>query len=147
MSTGLSDDLISKCLTKSRYHPSDQLQDDGKCVICLVRISYMFPFVKDHTHAYCSSFCYIFLLLMIIFSLNSCILKSSSRSLSLSPLICVSIFLQEEYKNMEDIIGTLKCGHDFHVDCVRKWLSIKNLCPICKASATDDDNVKDKLST
>lgn len=48
---------------------------------------------------------------------------------------------------MEDIIGTLKCGHDFHVDCVRKWLSIKNLCPICKASATDDDNVKDKLST
>ncbi|KAI3447603.1 hypothetical protein Pfo_004268 [Paulownia fortunei] len=76
--TGLSDGLISKCLTESIYCSSGQFQDDGKCVICL-----------------------------------------------------------EEYKNMDDV-GTLKCGHDFHVGCIRKWLSMKNLCPICKASAMDD---------
>ncbi|KAI3473255.1 hypothetical protein Pfo_029847 [Paulownia fortunei] len=79
VSTGLSDGLISKCLTESIYCSSDIFQDEGTCVICL-----------------------------------------------------------EEYKNMDDV-GTLKvCGHDFHVGCIRKWLSMKNLCPICKASAIDD---------
>ncbi|KAL8036179.1 hypothetical protein ABFS82_12G140000 [Erythranthe guttata] len=86
VSTGLSEDLISKCLTESIYYVPDQLQDHGKCVICL-----------------------------------------------------------DEYKNMDNA-GALKCGHDFHVGCIRKWLSIKNSCPICKASAVDD-SVKDKSST
>ncbi|XP_024634339.1 nuclear pore complex protein NUP98B isoform X1 [Medicago truncatula] len=45
----------------------------------------------------------------------------------------------EEYKNM-DSIGTLEtCGHDYHVSCIRKWLSMKNLCPICKVSALPDE--------
>ncbi|TKY62166.1 E3 ubiquitin-protein ligase MBR2 [Spatholobus suberectus] len=45
----------------------------------------------------------------------------------------------EEYKNMDDV-GTLKtCGHDYHVSCVKKWLSMKKLCPICKASALPED--------
>ncbi|KAH6798792.1 hypothetical protein C2S51_035276 [Perilla frutescens var. frutescens] len=87
VNTGLSDGLISKCLTPSIYCSSDQLQDEGTCVICL-----------------------------------------------------------EEYKYMDDV-GTLKCGHDFHAECIRKWLSVKNLCPICKASAVDDDNIKEELST
>ncbi|GFY93341.1 RING/U-box superfamily protein [Actinidia rufa] len=82
VSTGLSEDLISKCLTESIYCSSDHFQEEGKCVICL-----------------------------------------------------------EEYKNMDDV-GTLRrCGHDFHVGCIRKWLSMKNLCPICKASA---DHAKEK---
>ncbi|XP_071908224.1 uncharacterized protein [Coffea arabica] len=82
--TGLSEDSLFKCLTESIYCSSDQLQEEGTCVICL-----------------------------------------------------------EEYKNMDNV-GTLRsCGHDFHVGCIRKWLSIKNLCPICKASALDD-NVKEE---
>ncbi|GFP83763.1 probable E3 ubiquitin-protein ligase hip1 [Phtheirospermum japonicum] len=81
VSTGLSDGLVSKCLTESIYCSSDVSQDEGTCVICL-----------------------------------------------------------EEYKNMDDV-GTLKgCGHDFHVGCIRKWLSMKNLCPICKSAAVDDNN-------
>ncbi|KAK9289834.1 hypothetical protein L1049_007994 [Liquidambar formosana] len=44
----------------------------------------------------------------------------------------------EEYKNMDDV-GTLKaCGHDYHVGCIKKWLSMKNSCPICKASVVAD---------
>ncbi|XP_071709772.1 uncharacterized protein [Rutidosis leptorrhynchoides] len=39
----------------------------------------------------------------------------------------------EEYANMDDIGMLRVCGHDFHVGCIRKWLSMKNLCPICKA--------------
>ncbi|KAI3677128.1 hypothetical protein L1987_86749 [Smallanthus sonchifolius] len=74
VSTGLSENLISKCLRESIYCSSDQTQEEGTCVICL-----------------------------------------------------------EEYANMDDI-GMLKgCKHDFHVGCIKKWLSMKNLCPICKS--------------
>ncbi|KAJ0480866.1 putative transcription factor C2H2 family [Helianthus annuus] len=72
--TGLPDHLISKCIQESIYCSSDQIQDEGTCVICL-----------------------------------------------------------EEYANMDDVGMLRVCGHDFHVGCIRKWLSMKNLCPICKA--------------
>lgn len=26
----------------------------------------------------------------------------------------------------------LDCGHEYHVACIKKWLSKKNSCPICK---------------
>ncbi|XAR69059.1 hypothetical protein NMG60_11000517 [Bertholletia excelsa] len=79
VSTGLSEDMILKCLTESIYCSSDQFQEEGTCVICL-----------------------------------------------------------EEYKDMDDV-GTLKtCRHDFHVGCIRTWLSMKNLCPICKSCALAD---------
>ncbi|KAL5216327.1 hypothetical protein ABZP36_007728 [Zizania latifolia] len=41
---------------------------------------------------------------------------------------------QEEYVDGDDL-GTLDCGHDFHVGCVRQWLLVKNMCPICKNTA------------
>lgn len=44
----------------------------------------------------------------------------------------------EEYVN-EAQIGTMKnCGHKYHADCIKKWLLMKNLCPICKAPARKD---------
>ncbi|GKV16427.1 hypothetical protein SLEP1_g27069 [Rubroshorea leprosula] len=44
------------------------------------------------------------------------------------------IVCQEEYKNQEKI-GTLDCGHEYHADCLKKWLLVKNVCPICKTEA------------
>lgn len=44
------------------------------------------------------------------------------------------IICQEEYKNQEKI-GTLDCGHGYHADCLKKWLIVKNVCPICKSEA------------
>ncbi|XAR64049.1 hypothetical protein NMG60_11024250 [Bertholletia excelsa] len=41
---------------------------------------------------------------------------------------------QEEYNDGEDI-GTLECGHEFHTNCIKQWLMLKNLCPICKTTA------------
>lgn len=41
---------------------------------------------------------------------------------------------QEVYSDGENI-GTLDCGHDFHSECVKQWLTHKNLCPICKTTA------------
>ncbi|KAJ9166260.1 hypothetical protein P3X46_021037 [Hevea brasiliensis] len=40
---------------------------------------------------------------------------------------------QEEYNDGEDV-GTLDCGHDFHTDCIKQWLMLKNWCPICKTT-------------
>ncbi|XP_065855501.1 probable E3 ubiquitin-protein ligase HIP1 [Euphorbia lathyris] len=45
----------------------------------------------------------------------------------------------EEYEDRVDV-GSLKiCRHDYHVSCIRKWLSMKNSCPICKGSAVPDN--------
>ncbi|XP_071688362.1 uncharacterized protein [Rutidosis leptorrhynchoides] len=74
VNTGLSEDMISKCLRESIYCSSDQIQEERTCVICL-----------------------------------------------------------EEYANMDDVGMFKGCKHDFHVGCIKKWLSIKNLCPICKS--------------
>ncbi|KAK2368063.1 RING-type E3 ubiquitin transferase [Trifolium repens] len=41
---------------------------------------------------------------------------------------------QDAYKYQENI-GTIQCGHEFHVDCISKWLKLKNQCPICKSEA------------
>ncbi|KAL1207746.1 putative E3 ubiquitin-protein ligase RHG1A [Cardamine amara subsp. amara] len=40
---------------------------------------------------------------------------------------------QEEYKEGEEM-GKLECGHDFHSQCIKEWLKMKNLCPICKTT-------------
>jgi E3 ubiquitin-protein ligase RNF38/44 len=89
VSTGLSEDEMSKSLTNTIYCSSDLMQEEEEeaeeetCVICL-----------------------------------------------------------EEYKDMEDV-GTLKaCSHHYHVSCVRKWLSMKKVCPICKAPALPDNNME-----
>ncbi|KAG1346808.1 putative E3 ubiquitin-protein ligase ZFP1 [Cocos nucifera] len=44
------------------------------------------------------------------------------------------IICQVEYDGKERI-GILDCGHNYHADCIKQWLLVKNLCPICKASA------------
>ncbi|KAF6155936.1 hypothetical protein GIB67_039267 [Kingdonia uniflora] len=44
------------------------------------------------------------------------------------------IICQVEYENQE-MIGTLDCGHEYHADCVKQWLRVKNVCPICKVPA------------
>ncbi|KMT13083.1 hypothetical protein BVRB_4g086250 [Beta vulgaris subsp. vulgaris] len=44
------------------------------------------------------------------------------------------IICQDEYEN-NDKLGTLACGHEYHVDCLKKWLLLKNVCPICKSAA------------
>uniref|UniRef100_A0ACD5VCB6 Uncharacterized protein n=1 Tax=Avena sativa TaxID=4498 RepID=A0ACD5VCB6_AVESA len=44
-------------------------------------------------------------------------------------LVCL-----EGYKD-NDLLGILKCGHDFHSGCIKKWLQVKNVCPVCKQAA------------
>ncbi|KAM6550385.1 hypothetical protein CsatB_000193 [Cannabis sativa] len=44
------------------------------------------------------------------------------------------IICQDEYKNLEKI-GILNCGHEYHAECLKRWLLIKNVCPVCKSEA------------
>lgn len=41
---------------------------------------------------------------------------------------------QENYQNRDKIV-TLDCKHEYHPECLEKWLVIKNICPICKSEA------------
>ena len=50
------------------------------------------------------------------------------------------IICREEYQNHEKIVF-LDCGHEYHADCLKKWLLVKNVCPICKAPAMTPKNV------
>ncbi|XP_057963718.1 probable E3 ubiquitin-protein ligase ZFP1 isoform X2 [Malania oleifera] len=44
------------------------------------------------------------------------------------------VICQADYRNQERI-GALDCGHEYHADCLKKWLLVKNVCPICKSMA------------
>jgi hypothetical protein len=35
--------------------------------------------------------------------------------------------------NDGDRIGDLECSHNFHVDCLKNWLTRRNTCPLCQA--------------
>ncbi|CAN6444196.1 unnamed protein product [Victoria cruziana] len=74
--------------------------------------------VRKHVSCSCSSAC------------NGC------RSITSESGTC--IICQEEYKAGEEI-GSMQCGHDYHAACIRQWLLIKNLCPICKVNALTAD--------
>jgi hypothetical protein len=43
-------------------------------------------------------------------------------------IICISGFV------MGEIIMTLSCSHVFHADCLRTWLMINGVCPLCSRS-------------
>lgn len=50
----------------------------------------------------------------------------------------------EEYKNMDEVATMKACKHDFHVNCIKKWLSMKNMCPICKTTSMADHLKKEQ---
>jgi hypothetical protein len=50
-----------------------------------------------------------------------------------------------------DRVGDLRCGHTFHVDCLKTWLPRRNTCPLCQAPGvarmrpmTDDEYARDQ---
>lgn len=51
----------------------------------------------------------------------------------------ICVVCQCEYEENEKV-GSLVCGHEYHVDCIKKWLSRKTFCPICKAEAFPTQN-------
>ncbi|XP_049343673.1 probable E3 ubiquitin-protein ligase ZFP1 [Solanum verrucosum] len=54
----------------------------------------------------------------------------------------VCVICQADFKDGE-MIGILNCGHEYHEECVKKWLGVKNSCAICKSAALSTEK-KDK---
>ncbi|XP_071734130.1 uncharacterized protein [Rutidosis leptorrhynchoides] len=48
----------------------------------------------------------------------------------------------EEYKNGEKLGKMYKCGHEYHMDCIKKWLLMKKICPICKSDCTTQEPIQ-----
>ena len=40
-------------------------------------------------------------------------------------------------------ISTLECGHQFHTDCISKWMERKKECPLCRQKINDKYNKND----
>ncbi|XP_027183829.1 E3 ubiquitin ligase BIG BROTHER-related-like [Coffea eugenioides] len=50
------------------------------------------------------------------------------------------VICQDEFKSGE-MLGTLGCRHEFHADCIKRWLQVKNVCPICKRMAVHHQEI------
>ncbi|KAI3466076.1 hypothetical protein Pfo_022739 [Paulownia fortunei] len=65
---------------------------------------------------------------------------SSAACLNLEEETCLDqqinfcVICQTDYEDEEDI-GTVDCGHEYHRECIKKWLLMKNTCPVCKSTA------------
>ncbi|KAK1431021.1 hypothetical protein QVD17_14212 [Tagetes erecta] len=59
---------------------------------------------------------------------------ASSRTVAADeePNFCV--ICQMDFED-EEKIRVLDCRHEYHVECIKKWLNVKNNCPICKSTA------------
>ncbi|XP_073124756.1 probable E3 ubiquitin-protein ligase ZFP1 isoform X2 [Henckelia pumila] len=52
------------------------------------------------------------------------------------------VICQTDYMDGETI-GTLNCEHEYHHECIKTWLLLKNSCPVCKSTALHETG-KDK---
>lgn len=64
------------------------------------------------------------------------------------------IVLQEKIENCQICLSTIevgslktttKCSHSFHMFCLRKWLEVRNVCPLCKQSVLQKITVEDNV--
>ncbi|XP_073270430.1 E3 ubiquitin-protein ligase MBR2-like [Primulina huaijiensis] len=55
------------------------------------------------------------------------------EAMSVSPNLEPCCICQEDYV-AGDGMGMLDCGHEFHTICIKQWLLLKNLCPVCKTT-------------
>ncbi|KAJ8528103.1 hypothetical protein K7X08_015554 [Anisodus acutangulus] len=71
-------------------------------------------------------------------SLHSSIFQSNdSKTLVDKCVVC-----QLEYEEGEKLVA-LPCDHPYHSDCIKKWLQIKKICPICSDEVSSTNVPKD----
>lgn len=65
-----------------------------------------------------------------ITTLKNLLSKSIVKINKEDDLICA--ICQDDIEKDTCIIRELECTHVYHIECIDKWLSIKNECPMCK---------------
>lgn len=129
VNTGLSEDSISKQLKTRSYLSSGtiiNLEEAGCpekevdfCIICQVTYNLEMFSVNN-------------LSLFVLICDHSVDIGSIYH---LGLLILVAFWISQDFYKNQEKIGTLHCGHEYHADCLKKWLLVKNVCPICKSEA------------
>lgn len=91
------------------------------------------------------------------FTFDTTLSTSPSKGLDTSVISLIPLFVYkaEEYKQGLECVICLspfeenevgrsftKCGHGFHVACIDMWLHSHSNCPICRAPAVVDNDVK-----
>ncbi|KAL3509251.1 hypothetical protein ACH5RR_028652 [Cinchona calisaya] len=51
----------------------------------------------------------------------------------------ICVVCQSEYEDEEEL-GILGCRHEYHASCITRWLMTKNVCPVCKRAAIDQES-------
>lgn len=55
----------------------------------------------------------------------------------------VCIICQDEFEE-ETLVKELKCGHEFHIGCLKPWLTKESThCPMCRIELCDNDSQKE----
>mmetsp|Transcript_4376 Transcript_4376/g.7758 ORF Transcript_4376/g.7758 Transcript_4376/m.7758 type:complete len:432 (+) Transcript_4376:82-1377(+) len=64
--------------------------------------------------------------------------------------ICLEDFDAEEAEKDEEkatgdieIVRTKTCNHYFHKDCIKDWLGVNSVCPLCRTSLAKGDSARD----
>ncbi|XP_060189954.1 probable E3 ubiquitin-protein ligase ZFP1 [Lycium barbarum] len=75
----------------------------------------------------------------IVTNLKTRIFLSTETPCALESVACEDhktdcVICQIDYAD-QDKIGILECRHEYHEDCIKKWLVVKNICPMCKSTA------------
>ncbi|KAJ0100922.1 hypothetical protein Patl1_06135 [Pistacia atlantica] len=66
------------------------------------------------------------------YGISKCLAKTSYFNLDENKKEGTCAICLEDYNDKYEI-GTVKnCLHHYHVECIEKWLSMKNACPICQ---------------
>ena len=55
------------------------------------------------------------------------VMKYISTEMENCPICC------EELKTKSKLVKLPDCNHFFHKNCIKNWMKVKALCPICKA--------------
>ncbi|KAL8147769.1 putative E3 ubiquitin-protein ligase ZFP1 [Apium graveolens] len=71
---------------------------------------------------------------------RSCSNVEDTTSVDRELNLCV--VCQVEYRD-EEKKSILHCGHEYHLECIKNWLLVKNTCPICKSAALTTESKKE----
>ncbi|KAG8389161.1 hypothetical protein BUALT_Bualt02G0200300 [Buddleja alternifolia] len=52
----------------------------------------------------------------------------------------ICVVCQDDLCQENQMIGMLRCSHNYHAMCIKQWLQEKNICPLCKTTALSVDD-------